>query len=507
MSIAASVAFPAVGGVASDFTLPSVDGGPVRLSELVSTTSVRSVLLLFVHADCRTSLLALERLAAAEDALASAGVELVCIAQERAEVAARLARRSGFRGRMLAEPAPYETSAAYGVATVPTGVLLADGHELETLVGWDSDAYERALAVRLPEGEPRWKPGCESRSVLDAELLAGLSSFDEYEDMFERGWTDGLPVVPPTPERVEAMLGGRDPDDSLGLVPPGLGEATLERVAACAVLAGCRADYFPVVLAAAEAVLDPAFNLNGQAVTTSPPGQVLIVNGPARTRIGMNAGMGALGPGRRANATIGRAVRLLVTLTGGGAPGTLDRATLGHPGKTGFCVAEAEELSPWEPFHVERGFSAQASTVTVLAADVPLSVSDHRSRAPEELAATLGWAASAQWSPFWWPMDADSLFVICPEHAALFAGAGWTKADVRRAIFDAAERPAAELRRGETTPHVLAASDGDRVRKWTAPGRILIVVAGGEAGRFSAVLGPSLGMDAAVLTKEVVWTT
>ena len=138
--------------------------------------------------------------------------------------------------------------------------------------------------------------------------------------MFERGWTDGLPVVPPTRERVEAMLGGRDPAVSLGEVPPALGEATLERVAACAVLAGCRPEYFPVVVAAVEAMLDPAFNLNGQAVTTSPPGQILVVNGPLRGAIGLQSGMGALGPGFRANLTIGRAARLVVHLTGGGAP-------------------------------------------------------------------------------------------------------------------------------------------------------------------------------------------
>ena len=276
MSITAAVAFPAVGGVASDFTLPSVDGGPVRLSELVSTTSVRSVLLLFVHADCRTSLLALERLAATEDALASAGIELVCIAQERAEVAARLARRSGLRGRMLAEPAPYETSAAYGVATVPTGVLLADGHEPETLVGWDSDAYERALAVRLPEGEPRWKPGCESRSVLDAELLAGLSSFDEHEDMFERGWTDGLPVVPPTPRarRGDARR-ARPRRRRSGPCRPAWARrrSSASRPARCSRAAGPRTS--PSCWRRPRLRSTRRSTCNGQAVTTSPPGQVI----------------------------------------------------------------------------------------------------------------------------------------------------------------------------------------------------------------------------------------
>ncbi len=299
------------------------------------------------------------------------------------------------------------------------------------------------------------------------------------------------------------MLGGRDPAASLGAVPPGMGEATLERVAACAVLAGCRPEHFPVVLAAVEAMLDPAFNVHGQAVTTSPPGQVVIVNGPVRGRLGLNAGMGALGPGTRANMTIGRAVRLVVHLTGRGSPGGLDRATLGHPGKLSFCIAEDEESSPWEPLHVERGFPRESSTVTLLAADAPLSVSDHRSTTPEGLAATLAWAAAATWSPFWWPLDATSLFVIGGEHARLFGEAGWSKRDLREAIYEEARRPAGELRRGETTPLVEQAPDDQPVHKWTAPGKILIVAAGGEAGRFSAVLGPSLGMGAAVITKEV----
>jgi hypothetical protein len=476
-----------------EFTLPRIDGGPVSLSELFAE---RPRVLLFVHADCPTSTLALRRLAAS-------GGDVVCVAEETPEAAARLARRTGFAGTVLAEPEPYELSRRLGIETVPTAVLVdGDGEAAETVVGWDAAAYERLLGVRL-DGEPRAKPGCEARG-LHPEAAGGL---DELEDMLERGWSDGLPVVPPTPERVEAMLGARDPGRSLGLVPPAHGEATLERVAACAVLAGCRPAYFPVVVAAVEAALEPAFNAHGIAVTTQPAGPILVVNGPARERLGLNSGMGALGPGTRANATIGRALRLVLTLTGGARPGALDRGTLGHPGKLTCCFAEDEETSPWEPLHVERGFAADTSTVTLFAGDAPLSVSDHRSRTPEELAATLGWAAAAHWSPFWWPMDDTSLFVVCPEHAALFAGAGWSKAQVRAAIFDAVVRPAGELRRGETTPLVHAAADDEPVRKWTSPERIQLVVAGGEAGRFSAVFGPCDGMKTAPITKEVRWST
>jgi hypothetical protein len=265
--------------------------------------------------------------------------------------------------------------------------------------------------------------------------------------------------------------------------------------------------HFPLVVAAVEAALEPGFNAHGLAVTTQPAGPVLIVNGPVRDAAAVNSGMGVLGPGTRANMTVGRALRLVLTLTGGARPGGLDRSTLGNPGKLGLCIGEDEETSPWEPLHVERGFARDSSTVTILAADGPLSISDHRSKTPEELAGVFAVAASATWSPYWWPMDDDSLFVVCPEHAALFAAAGWDKARLRAAIFAAAVRPAAELQRGETTPRVHASEPDAPIHKWTSPERIQLVVAGGEAGRFSAVLGPCDGLGTQMVTKEVRWNT
>src|SRR3954453_4845685 len=252
-----------------------------------------------------------------------------------------------------------------------------------------------------------------------------------------------------------------------------MGEATLERLAACAVLAGCRPEYFPVVLAAVEAALDPAFNLNGQAVTTQPAGQVVGVGGPVAEAIGVHSGMGVLGPGGRANLTIGRALRLVVPLPGGGAPGgggrgrpgppgRLDPSTPGPPGKLGFCIAEDEASSPWEPLHVERGFAPGDSVVTVVGCDAPLSISDHRATTPEELAEILGWAGAATWSPNWWPLGGTSVYVICPEHQAMFGAAGWSKRRLREAMFAAVRKPARELRRGETTPQGHAAAPARR---------------------------------------------
>jgi peroxiredoxin len=503
---------------APDFELSNAAGARVALRELIQR---RPAVLLFVSEECPTCAMTLRRLAPVVVALEEAGVVVAAIFEDPLEIAARTARRARFAGIVLSEPEPYSTSRAYELETVPTLVLVEPGGTLtERVVGWDVDGLRallrRALAaagnphaqLELGSDPPERKPGCAAKSTLDAESLEAMrGGFDELEEMFERGWTDGLPVVPPTPERVRAMLGGRDGAECLGEVPPAMGAATLERIASCAVLAGCRPDYFPVVLAAARAALEPAFNLAGQAVTTQPAGQVVIVNGPVREAIGLNGSIGALGPGWRANMTIGRALRLLVTLTGEGYPGRLDRATLGHSGKLAMCFAEDEEVSPWEPLHVERGFARERSVVTLLAADAPLSISDHRSTRPHELARVLGWAAAATWSPNWWPLGGHSLFVICPEHASLFAAAEWDKQRVREEIFDAVQRPARDLRWGETTPLVGGADDDQPIRKWDSPADIILVVGGGEAGRYSAVLGPCLGMDAEIVSEEIAWTT
>ena len=483
---------------------------------LADLTRRGAVLLVFVSEECPTSAMALRRLGPLCRSWEEKGLSTVAIFEDPLEVGARVARRFGWTGTVAAEDPPYETSRAYNLDSVPTSVLIGrDKALVEVVVGWDQPALVRLLGraeemvgskLDVPsETEPLAKPGCSSKAALDPRLAAAVAAggTDEIEEMFARGWTDGLPVVPPTRARVDAMLAGRDGSLVLGAVPPSGAVATLERVAACAVLAGCLPSYFPVVMAAARAALDPRFNLHGQAVTTQPAGQLIVVNGPIREAIGLNSGMGALGPGWRANMTIGRALRLLVSLTGGGMPGKLDRSTLGHSGKIGFCLAEDEETSPFEPLHVERGFDAGKSVVTLIGADAPLSVSDHRSRTPEDLAWVLGWAAASTWSTNWWPLEEPSVFVICPEHAAMFREARWSKDRLRNYIFDAVHKPARELRRGETTPSVHAAGDLAEIPKWRTPESIVIVVAGGEAGRYSAVLGPCTGMGFEIISKEV----
>jgi hypothetical protein len=506
-------------GSAEATTAPALDvsGIDFRSLSIGELTGGGAALLLFVNEECPTSALTMRNLGPLCAGWQQGGLSCTAIFEDPLEVAIRTARRCGWTGRVAAQAAPYDTSRDYGLISVPTAFLVdGSGGIRARVTGWDQPALtaliadaaaltNASLAPPAPT-QPLTKPGCSSKAALDPELAAAIdatTASDELEEMFERGWTDGLPVIPPTAERVEKMLGRHDGTVSLGPVPPAMGELTLARLAACAVLAGCRPEYFPVVVAAARAALDPAFNLHGQAVTTQPAGQLIVVNGPVRHRLGLNTGMGALGPGNRANLTIGRALRLMVTLTGGGRPGALDRSTLGHMGKVGFCIAEDEEVSPWEPLAAERGFAAGQDVVTVIGCDAPQSISDHRSRTPEDLAWVLAWAAASTWSTNWWPLLEPSVFVICPEHAEMFRAHGWTKQRLREFMFEAVRKPAAELRRGETTPLVHSSDPAAEIPKWSSPESIILLVAGGEAGRYSAVLGPCTGMGFQLVSREV----
>src|SRR5438128_218584 len=223
-------------------------------------------------------------------------------------------------------------------------------------------------------------------SLADPDLDA-----DAIEELYARGVTDGLPVVPPTRARVDRVLAasGRAPDALIAMVPPNYGRATVEKIAVNAVMAGCRPEYLPVVIAAVEAVCDEAFDLHGVSATTNAPAPLVVVNGPIRGALDINCGAGGFGPGWRAHATIGPALRLVCVTLGGAAPGVISMSTLAHPGRYTYCIGEHEEASPWESLSVEHGFAPSDSTVAVLAADGPLGVYDHQSRTPEDLLATL----------------------------------------------------------------------------------------------------------------------
>jgi hypothetical protein len=401
-----------------------------------------------------------------------------------------------------------ELSHRLAIEIVPTLIRREGGREVARTYGWDRAEWERLTGLTdLGRDLPQSQPGCGAKNIEPGMLErlkvrfneTGLKSRrveiggdeDEQEAMFARGWSDGLPLVPPTEERVLRMLDGtaRDPQEVVGIVPPALNPATVEKIAVNAVMAGCKPEYLPVVLAAVEAVLDDAFAMHGVLATTMFVGPVVIVNGPVRRQIGMNAKGNALGQGNRANSAIGRAVQLVIRNIGEGRPQEVDRATLGNPGKLGYCFAEDEENSSWEPLSVERGVRAGVSAVTVFAGFGLQGVVDQKSRDPESLARSMAESLKAIHNVKLAPA-CDALLVVCPEHERTFRNAGWSKARLYEELYRLCEIPGDEVIAGargiaEGGPVSLA---GKTVNKFR-PGGLLIVRAGGDAGMFSGIIG------------------
>ena len=341
-----------------------------------------------------------------------------------------------------------------------------------------------------------------------AETPTADAAADLVETYFAQGWTDGLPVVPPTPEKVAAMVAalGGDPGLIECRVPPRHGVLTREVLAVNLVLAGCKPEYAPVVRAALLALTDPVFNLNGVQATTHVAAPLLIVNGPLARQIGMNAGCNAFGPGNRANATIGRAIRLVLLNVGGGWPGELDKSTLGHPGKYTYCVAENEAASPFAPYHVEHGFRPDDSTVFVIAAEAPHSVTNHVANDPEGILDSICSALStiANNNAV---SSGHCTVVLGPEHAQTIAAKGWKRHDVRSYIWANAWNLFGDLafqhRYGKiynrNLPRWYKRDLDARIPIVPSPEHLHLFVIGGEAGRFSAVI-PGWGhMTAPVL--------
>lgn len=392
--------------------------------------------------------------------------------------------------------------------TTPTVYRVENGEVVAFAAGWHRERWEAVTGVSgLGPSLPPHRPGCGSRvfepgvheslvrrhsaSRLASRRIELGSEEDEFEAIFARGWSDGLPLVPPTETRVERMLSGTDraPDEVVCLMPPDLVPCTVEKVAVNAVMAGCRPEYLPVVLAAVEAATTDAFNIHGLAATTYFSGPILIVNGPIARRIGMNSGINALGPGNRANATIGRALNLVVRNVGGAVPGGVDRAALGSPGKLTFCFAEDEQGSPWEALSVERGYPPEVSTVTLFAGHGPHEIVDQLSRSAGSLAGSFaGQLRSVAHTKL--ALNYDAIVVVSPEHARVFAEAGWSKARLRQEVLDRLLTPGSELVRGahgiaEGIPSSLAEGDVSKFR----PDGLWFVHAGGPAGLFSGILG------------------
>ncbi len=411
------------------------------------------------------------------------------------------------------------------IETVPTLIRSASHAEAERVVGWDRSEWERVTGrTRLGEQLPAFRPGCGSLNVapgMPEKLAVRFGTVpiasrrieigpaeDEMEACFDRGWTDGLPVVPPTPERVVRMLQGttRASGEVIGKVPPNLTDCTIEKVAINAVMAGCKPEYLPVVLAAVEAALQDEFCMHGLLATTWFSGPMVLVNGPIARRIGMNSGMNALGQGNRANATIGRALQLVIRNVGGGKPGEIDRSTLGQPGKYTFCFVEDESDPRWDSFAAERGFAPGASTVTLFAADGVQGVFDQKSRTPDSLARSFAACLRTVAHPKI-VMTSDAFLVVSPEHAHVFHEAGWSKQRLKDELAKLLMLPGNELHQGaggiaEGIPTTIQADALPKFR----PGGLNIVRAGGKAGLFSAIIGGWLAtgqMGSSIVTREI----
>jgi hypothetical protein len=315
------------------------------------------------------------------------------------------------------------------------------------------------------------------RIEVEDDLWAVNAFFDE------KGWTDGLPIIPPTEERVAHMLAAvkRASQDVIGAVPPRWAPATVEKVAINAVMAGCLPQYMPLLVAATEAITDPKLNLYALQATTGGPAVILIVNGPIRKQLNINGGSNVLGEGWRANATIGRCIRLIQRNIGGSYPGTTCKATLGWPGKYSMCIAENEEASPWEPLHVERGFDANQSTVTAISADASVRASDLDSTTAVGVLTNFAHRMDG-------PSGPEAIMVICPEHAKIIAGDGFTKKDVQkfawqRAVYRMKDLPDETFNQRVKRRPDLKLSRDSVIPVTDQPEDIVIVVAGGDGSQ------------------------
>ena len=318
------------------------------------------------------------------------------------------------------------------IAVIPHPFGIRTRDEIRTIAAACVDEVAKLLCEKPARAQS--ERGAAEQPTGFIEAPADTDEFNRFA--YEAKWSDGLPVVPPTAERVSRMLAHtpRAPSDVVAKIAPAYGEATVERIAVNAVLAGCYPEYLPVLIAAAEAVADARFNLSATQATTNPAAVWLIVNGPVAQRLNVNAGNNCLGPGAWANATLGRALRLILQNIGGALPGDMDRATQGQPGKYLFCCAENEEANPWEPLQVERGFARDRSTVTVVAALGTWNMNTHAKDANDLLRVigdTMTFPASSDYV-----CGGEPWVILAPEHAQILKRDGLSKADVKRRLWD-----------------------------------------------------------------------
>ena len=401
-----------------------------------------------------------------------------------------------------------EFSYKQNIEIVPTLIRSDNGLDNQARIfGWNKSEWQELTGIEnLGANLVDSKPGCGSKTQdpgmneiltlridtdrLRARKIELAESEDIMEACFERGWSDGLRVVPPTLLRVTRMLSGTDlsADEIIGSVPPDNKPCTVEKIAINAVMAGCKPDHLQVVIAALKAALQDEFCMHGLLCTTYFSAPVMIVNGPITQQIGMNSGVNALGQGNRANATIGRALQLIIRNVGGGMPGGIDRATLGTPGKYTFCFSEDESDTEWPSLAMDRGYNREDSVINLFAGSGVQPFVDQLSRQPESLVKNLGNSLRSVANTRSFGM-ADAMIVISPEHRRVLRQDNWTKADLKKALYDELITPGADIIRGKDgIAEGMPEKFKDMLLNKFRDDGLHIVGAGGKAGMFSAII-------------------
>ena len=514
------------GAQAPFFSLRALDGAAIQYP---SDSTERPALLLFFETDCPTCRLTFPYVQRLAEVCGADALNVIGISQDDEAATRAFVAELGVAFPVALDQG-LRVTREYDPQAVPTLFLLdRAGQIVQTQTAFDK-AELNALAAKLLallereplvlaeayDGAPQRKPGCTSRHLEGAAAGAeaapvapyakrgGRASRIELADdvdpfayCLENGF-DPLPVIPPTVERVERMLQATrlPPDEIVALIPPNYGAATVEKIAANAVMAGCQPAMLRVLLPLLRAACDERFNLHGAQATTHFAAPLIIVNGPVRRQLGFACGSNVFSNVARANSTLGGAFQLILTNIGGARPGEIDMSTLGNPGKFAYCIAENEEASPWEPLHVELGFQPEQSTVTLFAAEPPQGVSEHAARDGRTLLKTIARSLATLWN-YRVCLMIDALVILCPEHVRTLERDGFSKQAVRAFLFEHTGVPTSAFANndgGEGTQYVRlyeqVTLDGEACyRKFARPEQIRLIVAGGTAGKFSAVIG------------------
>jgi peroxiredoxin len=505
------------GDLAPSFSLLAIDGTEHELSH-------EPTLLVFFETDCPTCLLTFSYLNKLAARLGN-GV-ILGISQDDEDATKAFAEQLQINFPILLDR-NWKVSAQYDPVAVPTLFLINPERQItNTQIAFDK-AELNAITATLCEmmareafvlaepfdGHPAMKPGCTSRHLEPQTNDDSAAASNSYANRGTRAAHitldygvdeaeyclrfDPLPVIPPTLKRVERMLSATTlaPEEIIALVPPNYGAATVEKIAANAVMAGCAPEMMRVLIPLMRAVCDERYNIHGVQATTHFAAPLVILNGPIRHELGFVSGSNVFSNVARANSTLGRALQLILTNIGGAKPGEMDMSTLGNAGKFSQVIAENEEENPWEPLHAERGFTREQSTLTLFAAEPPRGVSEHMARQGSSVLKAISRTLATVWTYRMCAMF-EAFVILCPEHVKTLQRDGFTKQSVRDFLFENTGIPLHHYSDGDGEgvqyQHLFEqiTIDGEPCyRKFARREQIHLVVAGGTAGKFSAVLG------------------